>query len=88
MKPPAITQNRARKLARQDATAAAKIIAIQEKQIADLSQLKPGCPACQQRAVIDRVDPATGEVSIMLCPNCRHITQAAVDAYLTVNRWS
>lgn len=86
MKPP-ISKTRARHLARQDAEAAAKIIAIQEKQIAELNRPKLGCPACRHRAVIDTVDRATGEVSVRLCPECRHVTQAAVDAYLTVNRW-
>lgn len=85
--PALLTKTRARNIARQDANAAAKIIAIQEKQIAELRQPRLGCEHCRNRAVIDQVNPGTGEVTIVLCSMCGHVTEAAVDAYLRVNSW-
>jgi hypothetical protein len=82
-----ITATRARRVARQDANAAAKIIAIQEKQIEELRRPRLGCDHCRNRATVDLVDTATGEISVVLCPECGPVTEAAVDAYLRVTAW-
>lgn len=62
-----LTRQRARNAARSDATAAAKIIAVQEAQIAALeAQVAAGdavlVGVCELYGLWDYVDPKTGEV--------------------------
>jgi regulator of protease activity HflC (stomatin/prohibitin superfamily) len=63
-----LTRQRARSVARSDAEAAAKIIAVQEAQIAALKAEAAAYAAvlvgvCELYGLWDFVDPATGEVT-------------------------
>ena len=62
-----LTRHRARSVARSDATAAAKLIAVQEAQIEALTAETAAYAAvlvgvCELYGLWDFVDPATGEV--------------------------